>query len=214
MEGIGENLMSVPFCGDGYLDVNSYIAFLVKSTKNGQLLKVTVDAYKRAKKYTFVATVLKVVAKAAVLLERSALFLLIFTVTLVILPVILLISASVGVVGMIGFIRLRGEIATWLKDAENITVYIAPGSFFGHAAPRRRKRTASAKGEIEDRPLFARCAILEAGEYTHPVIVVCKDNFRGARWGGANLLTVRLNCFYTVKRHYLDRKNVTYLVLD
>ena len=62
-------------------------------------------------------------------------------------------------------------------------------------------------------PLFARCAAEEASDYSHPVIVVCSDRFLVARWVGFNLLAVKCDYFFILRRFYFSKKSVSYVVL-
>ena len=75
-------------------------------------------------------------------------------------------------------------------------------------------RARNVQAVVAARPLFARMAMAEAAEYTHPVVVVCSDSFTAARWGGLNLLTVKCAYFYFLRRFYLKGKTVAYTVIS
>lgn len=63
-------------------------------------------------------------------------------------------------------------------------------------------------------PLFTRMAMEEAACYDHPVIIVCKGRFNSAKWLGFNLLAIKLDCFFILKRFYFSDKKMIYTVLS
>ena len=102
-------------------------------------------------------------------------------------------------------------VSEWLSEAEKVTVYLTSEDFFGKGGLNFK---ISNKNEFETLPLFARCAMVEAGEYTHPVIVVCGGKFLTAKWGGINLLMVKCHYFFILKKYYFADKNVSFVVID
>lgn len=213
--------------GGEYLAADSYIAFAAERIRSGGALVRLMGALGRIRRYTLIATVLKVAGRAVALLERSALLLLIACAALALLPIAVVALVSWSAYGFFTIIRYRREISAWLSGAEEVSVYVTAGSFYGLGARQRGKhrfvsrearRRAAGKSDGACRecelPLFARVAMLEAAKDRHAVMVVCGEGLGGVRWLGHDLLAVRLNCFYLLKRRYLDRKRVTYVILS
>lgn len=111
---------------------------------------------------------------------------------------------------------MNASVRPWLDGAEKITVYITSERFYAAGSGKGiGKPTAdSMSTELSEMPLFARAAIAEAEEYDHPVIVVCRDPFCAAKWAGFNLLAIKCDYFYILRRYYFKDKNVTCVVLS
>ena len=206
----------IELCQKGYLSSRNYAEFIVGRLKRGGVLSAIMRAYKKIRKYTLFTAVLRGIAVIIALLEKSAILLLIFTVMIVALPLALIPISVLGILSIIGYFKMNGTVKKWISEAETVTVYITSDNFF-------EKRSFGKKGKLypeceggkdAQSPLFVRCAYAEAGEYTHPVIVVCSDPFLVAKWAGFNILAVKCDYFFILRRFYFTQKRVSYLVLS
>ena len=210
--------------GREYLESGSYAEYLWRRLKNGGFLAFLMRAYRKIRKYTLFTAVIRGIAAVIALLEKSAILLLLFSTVLLLLPIALIPLTVAAIISVIGYFRMNDAVKSWILQADTVTVYVTSERFFGRVETAfrlpilRKKRGGTTYGErvteLECRPLFARCATLEASEYTHPVIVVCSDPFLVARWGGLNLLAVKCDYFFILRRFYFSKKRVSYLVLD
>ena len=223
LERRGRGERKIELCGKDYLTSSTYAEYLWKRLVGGGILSFFMRIYRKIRKYTVFTAVIRVVAAVISLLEKSAILLLIFSVFILVLPIALIPTFAATVVSVILYLKLHGTVNPWLSQAEEITVYITSERFFGRSNSRfqpfvRKNSVSLSEEEAEEgraqSPLFVRCALAEASEYTHPVIVVCSDPFPVARWGGLNLLTVKCDYFFTLRRFYFNKKRVSYLVLD
>ena len=216
----------IELCGKGYLSARNYAEFLLTRLKNGGALGAVLRVYKKIRKYTLFTAVIRGVAAVIALLEKSAILLLFFSAFFLALPLMLIPLTVCAVISIIGYFRMNDAVKSWILGAERVTVYVTSERFFerekarGERGRRRRDGTVTngrAETEAERfarRPLFARCATVEAEEYTHPVIVVCSDPFLVARWAGFNLLAVKCDYFFILRRFYFSKTNVSYSVLS
>lgn len=199
-----------------YLSSGSYAEFLWKRLKNGGIPLFIMRVYKKIRKYTLFTAVIRVLTVIISLLEKSAILLLLFSVFLLLLPVALIPLVVASAVSIFLYFRWNGAVKNWILQAETVTVYVTSEHFFGegreHFKRMRRRTDEGKRGELLP-PLFVRCAMSEAAEYSHPVIVVCSDPFLVARWAGLNLLTVKIDYFFILRQFYFNKKAVSYLVL-
>ena len=207
-----------------YLESGSYAEYLWRRLKSGGVLSFLMRVYGKIRKYTLFTAVIRGIAVVIALLEKSAILLLLFSAVLLILPIALIPLTVAAVISVIGYFRMNDAVKSWISQAETVTVYITTRRFFdssreGSAFPFVRKKGErlsyeDAEAEFNRRPLFARCATLESEEYTHPVIVVCGDPFLVAKWAGHNLLAVKSDYFFILRRFYFTKTRVLYLVLN
>ena len=168
----------------------------------------------KIRKYTLITAVIRGIAAVISLLEKSAVLLLFFSLILVLLPFALIPVTVCAVISIIGYFKMNGEVRRWITEADNVTVYITSERFFERGSFFCGVGWGAQEEHEGGGLLFARCAAFEAGEYTHPVIVVCGDPFLVARWAGLNLLLVKCDYFFILRRFYFNRKRVSYLVLS
>ena len=208
----------IELCRKGYLTSRNYAEFTVGRLKNGGAIGAVMRTYSKIRKYTLFTAIIRGITAVIALLEKSAILLLVFSSLFLILPLALIPLTVVGVISIIGYFKMNGAVKSWISEAETVTVYVTSERFFAKKDFRRRKKR-NWYSESEDwsgtqSPLFARCAYAEAGEYTHPVIVVCSDPFLVAKWAGINLLAVKCDYFFILRKFYFTRKRVSYLVLS
>lgn len=203
-----------------YFSADTYAEYLLRRLKNGGMLGAAVRIYKKIRKYTLFTAVIRGVAAVIALLEKSAILLLIFTAFVLVLPLALIPITVCAVICAVGYFRMNAEVREWIEGAERVTVYVTSDRFFRKkgnlraSLRERRKGNDEGTGRDEPVPLFVRCAAEESVEYTHPVIVVCSDPFLVARWAGFNLLAVKCDYFFILRRFYFTKSNVSYLVLS
>ena len=188
----------MPFT-DGYFTSKTYAGFVFGKLKRGETWVTAASLYKKIRKYTLISAVVRTLAIVISLLEKSALLLLFATSLLLLLPAIIgifLIYASVCTVKY--FLRHR-SVREWLGSAEKITVYLSSERIF-----------------VRNPPLFVRIARTEASEYTHPVIILCSDPFASVKWYGINLLAVKPDYYFLIKKMFLakSKAKITYTVLS
>ncbi len=184
---------------DDYFRYKTYIGYIAAKSRKGGIIRIFTDLYKKIRKYTLISAVFKAFAMFITLLEKSAVLLLFAGSFFLILPVLLVIAALAVAVSFFRYIKLGKTVKPWLAEAEKITVIIT------------KERIFSNKNE----KLFLRIAEAEASDFTHPVIVVCRDNFIAAKWFSLNLLAVKTDYFFLIKRHYFRKTTakITYMVI-
>ena len=229
MKGREGDRKRIEVCDRGYLRYGSYLEFAMGQVRNGGVWSAVKKAYGRIRKYTLITAVLKTVVTVVSLLEKSALLLLALTALLFLLPIALIPLISAVIFSVFKYFKMHGQVSEWLENAERITVYLTSAEFFCEGERRRetagwknrigyadnRGKTMQNDGnEVENRSLFARCAMAEAEEYTHPVIAVCGDRFFVAKWGGFNLLVIKCDYFFILRKYYFKDKKVSFIVLD
>ena len=218
----------IEICDRGYLDYGSYMEFALGQVRNGGVWSAVKKAYGRIRKYTLITAVLKTVVTVVSLLEKSALLLLALTALLFLLPIALVPLLFAVICSVFKYFKMHKQVSEWLEKAERITVYLTSAEFFGEGERQRvsngqknytepaeehGKITVNDEKIAENRPLFARCAMAEAGEYTHPVIAVCRDRFFVAEWGGFNLLVIKCDYFFILRKYYFKDKKVSFIVI-
>ncbi len=219
----GRNERDDSSCANDFFESGTYAEFLWRRLKKGGALNFIMRVYGKIRKYTLFTAVIRGIAVVIALLEKSAILLLLFSVVLLILPIALIPLTVAALISVIGYFRMNDAVKNWISQAESVTVYITSHRFFDStqrssvlALARKSVRNVSreeSEAEFGRRPLFARCAILESEEYTHPVIVVCGDPFLVAKWAGLNLLAVKCDYFFILRRFYFTKTRVSYLLL-
>lgn len=161
--------------------------------------KRILELYARIKKFTLISAVIRISAIVLSLLEKSAVLLLMVTILLLILPAVIFAATVYAFISVTKYVFLHKEVSTWLNSSDKITVFIT------------KRRVLSNKNT----DMFVRQAEEEAHEYDHPVILVCKDPIIAAKWYALNLLAIKTDYFFVLKRRYLEKNNkkTTYIVL-
>jgi len=133
------------------------------------------------------------------LLEKSAVFLLMASALILLLPIILFALLIYAAVSLSKYLKHRKEIRLWLSEAKLITVYLTSEKIF-----------------TEKPKLFLRAASFEASEYSHPVIVLCSDRIISLKWYGINLLGIRPECFFSLKNSFLSKSEsiINYIIIN
>jgi len=182
-----------------YFRASNYFGYLIHRLRSGGVWKTLTEIYKKLRKYTFISGIIKTFYLIMLLLEKSAILLLIVSSLILLMPLLLALLTIYVLLCLIKYARYNNEISAWIKNAEKITLYITSEKVFSG-----------------DKKLFFRSALQEAGEYSHPVIVLCSDHFLSLKWYGLNLLGVRSDYFFIIKKHLLSNTNanVTYIVLS
>ena len=190
--------LSVPLT-DGYFSAKTYLGFIFGKLRRGETWSTATSIYKKIRKYTLISAILRTVTIIVSLLEKSALLLLFATSLLLLLPAILGIFLIYASVCALKYFLWHKTVGAWLKDAEEITVYLS-----------------SERVLVRHAPLFFRIARAEASEYTHPVIVTCSDPFASVKWYGINLLTVKPDYYFLLKKMFLGKSKakITYIALS
>ena len=182
-----------------YFKSKTYAGFILGKVKKGELWRGIVSIYKKIRKYTLISAIIRTSALVVSLLEKSALLLLFATALLLLLPAILTLALIYVAVCGIKYFLWHKTVSEWLKNAENITVYLSSEKIF-----------------VKRPPLFLRAAAEEASDYSHPVIVLCKDNFTSVKWYSLNLLAIKPDYFFILKKMFFSKKNaeMTYIALS
>lgn len=217
MERTSKGEKSIELCGREYISAKNYAEFILMRLRSGGVSGTIMRVYRKIRKYTLFTAVIRGIAVVVTLLEKSALLLLVFSSFLLLLPLALIPLMFCAVLSVIGYFRFHGAVKSWVSASERVSVYVTSERFFGTRRRRRAKRYVcreTAEKSFSEAPLFARCAMLEAGEYTHPVIVVCSDPFLTAKWAGFNLLAVKCDYFFILRRYYLKEAQVSFFVLS
>ncbi len=182
-----------------YFKAKTYAGFVLGKIKNGELWNGISSIYKKIRKYTLISAIIRTAALIVSLLEKSALLLLFATSLLLLLPAILVIALVYVAVCGAKYFLWHKSVSAWLKNAERITVYLSSEKIF-----------------VRKPPLFLRVAAEEAADYSHPVIVLCKDAFTSVKWYSFNLLAVKPDYFFILKKFFFGKKGLkmTYIVLS
>lgn len=182
-----------------YFTAKTYVGFLFSKIKKGELWTMISSLYKNIRKYTLISAVIRTFAIIISLLEKSALLLLFATSLLLLFPAILSIAAIFAAICIAKYILWHKTVSAWLKSAEKLTVYLTSEKIFD-------KKT----------PLFLRFACAEATEYDHPVIVLCSDPFASVKWYSLNLLAIKPDYYFLLKKMFFARKGLktTYIALS
>ncbi len=182
-----------------YFTAKTYAGFIFGKIKNGELWNGVSSIYKKIRKYTLISAIIRTAALVVSLLEKSALLLLFATSLLLLLPAILVIALIYVIVCGMKYFLWHKTVSAWLKNAEKITVYLSSEKIF-----------------VKKPPLFLRIAAEEASDYSHPVIVLCKDSFTSVKWYSLNLLAVKPDYFFILKNLFFGKKGVemTYIALS
>lgn len=184
---------------DNYFSHRNYLSFLWQKIRSGDLWKAAVSIFGSIRKYTLISGIIRAFVFIVTLLEKSAVLLLIFTCIILIFPVIILLAIIYFGVCTVKFFSLRKTIAKWLVTDMPVTVFVTKERVFSDSSDK----------------LFLRMAKSEASQYTGPVIVVCTDHFIGAKWYSFNLLAVKTDYFFILKRHFIEKNHLvsTFIVL-
>lgn len=182
-----------------YFRPKSYVAFLAEKLKRGQIWKTAVSLFDKIRKYTFISGLIRAMAFIIALLEKSAILLLIVSGIFLLFP--LAVILVILYLALCAFLHARWnkKIRNWLVAGETVTVFITKERVFS---------------TTEDK-LFLKNAKLEASRYAGPVIIVCADPFIAAKWYSFNLLAIKEDYFFTVRRKFIEknRLNSTFIVL-
>ena len=173
---------------ESYFRCSTYVGYLIRRLREGGLWQTVSKLYKSIRKYTFISGLIRTIYFVLILIEKSAILLLMVSVLILFIPVLLLAALLYITFCIIKYIKHRREVSEWLADASKITVYLTNEKIF-----------------VKDAKLFLRDASFEASEYSHPVIVLCSDRFISLKWYGINLLGVRSDYFFLIKKHFLSK---------
>ncbi len=182
-----------------YFSSKSYLGYIFSKIKKGDLFTSILAIYKKIRKYTLISVIIRTTAITISLLEKSALLLLFASFILLLLPVFISFAAFFAVTCVVKYFLWKKTVTVWLKDANKITVYLSSERIFSDPSP-----------------LFMRFAGAEASEYDHPVIVLCSDPFLSVKWYSLNLLAIRPDYFFILKKYFFEKNpsNVIYIVLS
>ena len=185
---------------DEYFRPKTYLGYAVTRIRRGEACKAFAAIYSKIRKYTFIPSLIRTIGLAITLLEKSAVLLLIATVILFTFPVIVAGFIIYALICVSKYFVIRKSISAWLSNTKKITIFITKSCIFSN-------NTDS---------LFMRQAKQEAATFTHPVIVLCKDRFIAARWYSLNLLAIKPNYYFFLRRSQLDKKSaeITVIVLE
>lgn len=185
---------------DEYFRPKTYLGYVVTRMRRGEVWRTLAAIYSKIRKYTFISSLIRTFGLIITLLEKSAVLLLLVTVILFTFPVIIAAFIVYALVCVSKYFIIRKSISAWLSDAEKITVFITKSSIFSNSAEN----------------LFMRHAKYEASLFTHPVIVLCKDRFIAAKWYSLNLLAIKPDYYFFLRRSQLDknRAKITVIVLE
>lgn len=173
---------------ESYFRSSTYAGYLLRRPREGGLWQTASKLYKSIRKYTFISGLIKTFYFVLLLIEKSAILLLMVSVLILFIPLLFLAALIYVSMCIIKYIKHRKEISAWLENASKITVYLTNEKIF-----------------VKDAKLFLRDASFEASAYSHPVIVLCTDRFISLRWYGINLLGVRSDYFFLIKKHFLSK---------
>ncbi len=187
------------FPSEGYFKAKTYAGFIFGKIQKGELWRSISSLYKKIRKYTLISAIIRTAALIVSLLEKSALLLLFATALLLLLPAILALALIYVAVCGVKYFLWHKAVSEWLKNAENITVYLSSEKIF-----------------VKNPPLFLRAAAEEAADYSHPVIVLCRDNFTSVKWYSFNLLAIKPDYFFILKKMFFNKKSakITYIALS
>ena len=184
---------------DEYFKPNNYASYLTAKFFKGDVGKAVVGIFAKIRKYTFISSIIRTAAFIIALLEKSAILLLLVTALILLLPIIILCIAVYRIICRVKYSYMNSKIREWLVTGEKVTVFITKERIFSNGRE----------------PLFLRQAKQEANEHSHPVIVVCTDPMIAGKWYSLNLLAIKTDYFFILKRKFLENngKNTTYIVL-
>lgn len=179
---------------------STYAGYLIRRVRRGGLWSTVTLIYKKVRKYALISGIVRYLALIITLLEKSAILLLALSSFLVLLPAIFLFATLFSAICGVRYLKLHKTVKSWLAGAKSLTVYMTSEKCYGKTR----------------NPLFMRCATSEASSYDHPVIVLCSDRIISAKWYSFNLLTVRADYFFILKKHYFRHfsGNITYISLS
>ncbi len=182
-----------------YFSAKTYLGFLVQKVTSGQAWKTAVSIFDKIRKYTFISSVFRAVAFIIALLEKSAVLLLVVTMLLLALPISALLAFFYLLVCKIMHFKTTRKIGKWLLSGDTVTFFVTKEKIF----------------DCNEKRLFLRQAEELASAYKSPVIIVCRDRFLCSKWYSLNLLAVKANYFFALKRKTAGKKGLkaTYIVL-
>ena len=182
-----------------YFTPKSYIAFTVNKLRSGQLWKASVSIFEKIRKYTLISGIIRVFAFVISLLEKSALLLLVASAIFLIFPIAVSLALIYVSVCLFEHIRWNKKIRNWLVTGEPVTVFITDKKIFSK----------------DENALFLRDAEQIASSHNGPVVIVCKDRFISAKWYSLNILAVKENYLFTIRRKFIEKSSPrsTYIVL-
>ena len=184
---------------ENYFTSEGYISYTVKKLRQGDIWRMVNSMYKQIRKYAFISGIIKTFYLVILLLEKSAVLLIAASSILIMLPLALLALLVYSILCIIKYLKHNREIKSWISDASKITVYLTNEKIFSN-----------------EPKLFLRVASSEAAEYSHPVIVLCSDKFISLKWYGINLLGIRSDYFFILKKHFLSKTPsiINYIVIS
>lgn len=184
---------------ENYFTSPGYISYTVKKLRQGGLWRSIYGMYKQIRKYTLISGIIKTFYFIMLLLEKSAVLLLLVSAMLFLLPIVIVATLLYSILCILKYLKHNGEIKNWLLNANKITVYLTNEKIFSN-----------------EQKLFLRVASSEAAEYSHPVIILCSDKFISLKWYGINLLGIRSDYFFVIKKHFLSKTPsiINYIVIN
>lgn len=182
-----------------YFRPKSYVAFLAEKLKQGQTWKTATSLFEKIRKYTFISGLIRAIAFIIALLEKSAILLLLVSTVFLLLPLAIALVLIYLLICCFLHARWNKKIRNWLVAGETVTVFITKERVFSST----------------DDKMFLRNAKFEASKLSGPVIVVCTDPFVAAKWYSLNLLAIKEDYFFTVKRKFIEKNGLksTFIVL-
>ena len=184
---------------DDYFKPKNYFSYILTKIRQGDLWKTVTTAYKKIRKFTIISAIFRAIGITLTLLEKSAVLLLAVTCIVLVLPLIIGVMIVYAILCVAKYASLHKKISKWLVSGEKLTVFITKERIFS----------------ISDTPMFLADASSEASRFSHPVIVLCRDRFIAAKWYSLNLLAVKADYFFVIKRYYLPKRSgkITFIVL-
>lgn len=182
-----------------YFKFDSYTAFLANKLRQGAVWQVFCSVLEKIRKYTFISGAIKVFAFIVALLEKSAILLLLASIIFLTLPVLFFAVVMYLVLCIVMNAHWNKKIRNWITAGETVTVFIT------------KERLFSTNGD----KMFLRTAKLEASKGSGTVIIVCADSFISAKWHSENILAVKENYFFSIKKKIIEKNSLlsTYIVL-
>ena len=184
---------------DEYFRHRSFSGYALGRFLHGDLGRTVISVWKRIRKYTLISGIIKAVAITLTLLEKSALLLLVATGLLITLPIAATLFIIYGTACFIKFLTVSAEIGEWLGAGKLVTVFITKERVFSN----------------DKQKLFVRDACEIAASKKNPVIIVCTDTVLASKWYSLNVLAVRAEIFFILRRKFLDKiaSKTTFIVL-
>lgn len=184
---------------DEYLRPKNYVGFLIAKFMHGGVGKAVIGIYKKIRKYTLISGIIRTAAIAVSLLEKSAVLLLLVTALILTLPALILAFVIYRLICVVNYALFKNQIHKWLILSEKIVVFITKERVFS----------------TDEEKMFLRQAKQEAALYSYPVIVICNDPIIAAKWYSLNLLAIKTDYFFVLKRKYFEKygNKTTYIVL-